>query len=639
MRYKSGVPHTRRHSTKPSWVSATVLLALVMFASDVNAQEVVCDTSVENCRDVQPGKTTLIQLIRTEAIGIDVGMWFIKDDRYRTELIKKFQAGVPVRIIMDPRANSTYPTNAAILDAFKTAGIPMRKRIAGDICHWKLMIFQGQGVVEWSGANFSPIAFRPDDPYRNYEDEIIHFSRELFPSFATMFDNIWLNTVQYADYANIVRPLVRKHPIVPIDKRLNFPPTNSYQDRLIPLIDAENVLIDVQMYRITMSRPVSALIRAAARGVRIRMYLDPKEYANTARPGNKVQMDRLVAAAQQYPGTIEIRMRKHYGLNHQKTVWLHSSRIVIFGTSNWSDASDDNQLEANFFGDVDPQTDHLNESLFAETHSIFERKFYNENPIGAQETVAWRTPSLPRPNVSGTCNDTSAQNYGSALPCAFPPPPTICEDPGALNHGGSLPCEYTPSTATTIVLYAKDVPAIIGTRWIKSDTSVQPQVTGAADGLSLWNPNQSNSKIATGGTAVQNPANYFEFTFTAEPRTPYHLWIRMKAENDYYGNDSVHVQFSDSVSESGTPVYRINSTSTAEVVLQEIDGGSSLNWGWADNGWNGNGPHIYFANGGTHRIRVQQREDGVLIDQIVLSPSTYLNAAPGQQTNDATVVR
>ena len=637
MGHNAGAPRTARGALKISRVSVSVLLAWMMFPSGVNAQEVLCDASVENCRDVQPGKTTLIQLIRNEAIAIDVGMWFIKDDRYRAELIKRFQAGVPVRIIMDPRANSTYPTNGTILEAFKTAGIPMRKRIAGDICHWKLMIFKGQRVVEWSGANFSPIAFRPDDPYKNYEDEIIHFSSELFPSFATMFDNIWLNTVQYADYANIVRPLSRRHPVVAIDARLNFPPANGYQDRLIPLIDAENVLIDVQMYRITMSRPVTALIRAAARGVRIRMYLEPREYANTARPGNKIQMDRLVAAAQQYPGTIEIRMRKHYGLNHQKTVWLHSSRIVIFGTSNWSDASDDNQLEANFFGDVDPQTDDLNELLFDDTHRIFERKFYNEGPIGAQETVAWRTPSLPRPDVSATCKDPGALNYGGALPCAYAPRPTVCEDPAAINAGEPLPCEYTPSTAT-IVLFAKDVPVIAG-RWSKTDPSVQPQVTGAADGLALWNANLGNAKIVTGGLAVENPANYFEFTFTAEPRTPYHLWIRMRAENDHYANDSVHVQFSDSVSASGTPVYRIRSTSTAEVVLQETDGGTSLNWGWADNGWNGNGPHVYFANGGTHTIRVQQREDGVMIDQIVLSPSTYLDSAPGPQRNDATIVR
>lgn len=42
---------------------------------------------------------------------------------------------------------------------------------------------------------------------------------------------------------------------------------------------------------------------------------------------------------------------------------------------------------------------------------------------------------------------------------------------------------------------------------------------------------------------------------------------------------------------------------------------------------------------GPHTIRVQVREDCLAIDQIVLSPSTYLNAAPGPQKNDTTIVQ
>ena len=72
----------------------------------------------------------------------------------------------------------------------------------------------------------------------------------------------------------------------------------------MPLIDKEPAsgLIDVDMFRLTMARPIDAIIRAAARGVRVRMYLEPSEYSNPARPGNKVQIDRLVAAAKTYPG-------------------------------------------------------------------------------------------------------------------------------------------------------------------------------------------------------------------------------------------------------------------------------------------------------------------------------------------------
>jgi hypothetical protein len=39
-----------------------------------------------------------------------------------------------------------------------------------------------------------------------------------------------------------------------------------------------------------------------------------------------------------------------------------------------------------------------------------------------------------------------------------------------------------------------------------------------------------------------------------------------------------------------------------------------------------------------HTMRVQVREDGVQLDQIVLSPTTYLSAAPGPPTADSTIV-
>ena len=67
------------------------------------------------------------------------------------------------------------------------------------------MIFAKQGVVEWSGANYSPLAFVPNVPYQDYEDEVIHFSRLLAPSFKKIYDDIWTNTTEYADHANVTR--------------------------------------------------------------------------------------------------------------------------------------------------------------------------------------------------------------------------------------------------------------------------------------------------------------------------------------------------------------------------------------------------------------------------------------------------
>src|SRR5262244_2991157 len=93
------------------------------------AQERLCDTSFEDCR------TPLWQLIDAETVGIDVAFWFMQDTSFSTKLINKFKAGVPVRIIVDPRANASEPGNAQILDQLKAAGIPMRYKLADGILH------------------------------------------------------------------------------------------------------------------------------------------------------------------------------------------------------------------------------------------------------------------------------------------------------------------------------------------------------------------------------------------------------------------------------------------------------------------------------------------------------------------------
>jgi hypothetical protein len=50
------------------------------------------------------------------------------------------------------------------------------------------------------------------------------------------------------------------------------------------------------------------------------------------------------------------------------------------------------------------------------------------------------------------------------------------------------------------------------------------------------------------------------------------------------------------------------------------------------------GPLIYFAGDGVQRLRIQTREDGLSIDQIVLSPDRYLTASPGALKNDNTIL-
>ena len=159
----------------------------------------------------------------------------------------------------------------------------------------------------------------------------------------------------------------------------------------------------------------------------------------------------------------------------------------------------------------------------------------------------------------------------------------------------------------------------------------------AAAGARIHNADGGVPKITT---PFVNPPHYFEMTFTAEAGRPYRLWIRAKAQNDFWGNDSIWVQFSDSVNSSGAQLYRIGTTSGTEINLEDCSGCGLSGWGWQDNGWGVGvmGPQIYFQSTGTHTIRVQTREDGLSIDQIVLSPLTYLHNSPGALKNDNTIL-
>ena len=87
-------------------------------------------------------------------------------------------------------------------------------------------------------------------------------------------------------------------------------------------------------------------------------------------------------------------------------------------------------------------------------------------------------------------------------------------------------------------------------------------------------------------------------------------------------------------------MYRIGTTSATTYTLEDCSGCGLAGWGWQDNayGTGALGPAIYFNTSGQQRLRVQVREDGLGIDQIVLSARTYLSKSPGTTKNDTTIL-
>jgi hypothetical protein len=180
-----------------------------------------------------------------------------------------------------------------------------------------------------------------------------------------------------------------------------------------------------------------------------------------------------------------------------------------------------------------------------------------------------------------------------------------------------------------IVLYASDVTRIAG-NWARTAS------TSGAGGLKMTSADLGWSST---DAPVATPSDFVEFEFDADAGLDYRIWLRLRAAGDSKWNESVWLQFSGATGPDGSPLWRIG-TSAAKLVNLENCGGCGVSgWGWQDGAWWLQQPStVRFEATGRQRLRLQTREDGVEVDQVVLSPSTYLSSSPGRLTNDTTIV-
>jgi hypothetical protein len=246
----------------------------------------------------------------------------------------------------------------------------------------------------------------------------------------------------------------------------------------------------------------------------------------------------------------------------------------------------------------------------------------------ATQPVSGTTQTNPPPVTSpGNTPPTARPGgpYSAAVGAPF-----IADGSQSSDAEGSI-SSFTWLWQDDIVLYATDVPAakIVGSAWTRVSRS------DAANGIALSNPDRGAAKIST---PFASPSSYVEVTFHAAAGVPYRLWMRARAENDGYSNDSLYLQFSGRVDAQGQAVNRIGTSSAASMVLEEGHGAGVSGWGWNDDVYGALAGPVYFATSGPQTIRIQQREDGIMWDQIVLSSVKYKSSSPGSTRNDGTIV-
>jgi len=184
-----------------------------------------------------------------------------------------------------------------------------------------------------------------------------------------------------------------------------------------------------------------------------------------------------------------------------------------------------------------------------------------------------------------------------------------------------------PPPQPDVVLYASDL-ALHGAWFAEADST-------AAGGLKALTP---DTGWAATSAPLASPAHYVEATFQAPAGVPHALWLRLRATGNTKYSESAWVQFSDARSGT-TPLYQIGSASALLVNLEPCANCGVSSWGWQNGAyWLSQPTTVTFATSGSHTIRIQVREDGAQIDQVVLSPARFLGTAPGPVRNDSTIV-
>jgi phosphatidylserine/phosphatidylglycerophosphate/cardiolipin synthase-like enzyme len=206
------------------------------------------------------------------------------------------------------------------------AGQASREPVAfeGDIMHHKFFVFDGRYV--WTGsANVS------DSGTGGYHANAVAVidSERVARWYTDEFDEMYRRGRFHAEKADHVRETLQVRLADGTAARIAFSPQGDVVEReLVPLLQGAKETISVAMFYLTHKALAGELIRAARRGVHVRVIVDATSAVNG------YSKHELLRAA-----GIPVKVENWGGKMHMKTAVV-DGRFTVLGSMNWTRAGD-----------------------------------------------------------------------------------------------------------------------------------------------------------------------------------------------------------------------------------------------------------------------------------------------------------
>jgi phosphatidylserine/phosphatidylglycerophosphate/cardiolipin synthase-like enzyme len=531
----------------------------------------------------------LIQEINKETTRIRFVIYRLTVPTITDALLAKHKNGVPIQIIIEPNEykNIKWPEfwlTKAYIDKLWAAGISIKKRKHTGLTHMKMLITSS--IATNASANFAA-AWQRDTNYFVPAGRKPH----LYNAMRDRFDIMWNDATGFEDFT----PDAPNTPTLasPAHQATGVSTGTSLTWNRTPFATAYDIYLGTSSGNMVKVGNVPAVLNNNP----------PETYSFT--PGTALQ-----------PATTYF----------WKVVALTNASHVLPSASAES-------VTRSFTtgGTAGPPAAPTNPSPTngATGVGLTPQLTWSSAPVGTTFNVAFGTSNPPSQVASGLTTNSYSPGTLTANTTYYWRVTAVSSGGSTAGSVWSFTTGSGTITANEVVLYASDVSTRVGA-WVEVADAT------AAGGTLMRHPDNG---YANTNNALANPPHYFEAQFQAPANTRYRVWVRMRAQDNSKWNDSVFVQFSDSVNSSGSPIYRIGTTSGLVENLWTCADCQTFNWGWSRHAyWLSDTGEVRFQNSGTHTIRIQTREDGVDVDQIVISPVTYVNNAPGPVSNDTTIV-